>query len=328
MMLSEDLKVLYVYKHTSSVIDRDLRMLGKHFKVTPFYFSFRKVLSLIVSVYRTDLVFIWFASYHAFVTTIFAKLFSKKLIVVTGGYDVAEAKEIRYGLMLNPLLKKMVKFVLTNANKVIAVSNFTKNEIKESSGMTNIVLIYNAVDLASFFPKGNKEKIVVTIGRITKEGVKLKGLVTFAEASSHFPDYKFVIIGEADDFFTKKLNRINPSIIFTGQISHDDVLSWLQRAAVFCQLSYVESFGMGVAEAMLCECIPVVTNRGALPEVVGDTGFYVSYGDEKATVEAIKRALKAPEELGEKARERIIELFPLERREEQVVEIIEELAQD
>jgi len=30
---------------------------------------------------------------------------------------------------------------------------------------------------------------------------------------------------------------------------------------------------MALAEAMCCECVPVVTKKGALPEVVGDTGL-------------------------------------------------------
>ena len=104
---------------------------------------------------------------------------------------------------------------------------------------------------------------------------------------------------------------------------HEDVLEMLQPAKVFCQLSYRESFGVGVVEAMLCECIPVVTDRGALPEVVGDAGFYASYGNVEETVEAIKKALDAPEEMGEKARERVMTLFSQEMREKRLVEIIE-----
>ncbi|MHA1664403.1 MAG: hypothetical protein ACTSVW_01050 [Candidatus Njordarchaeales archaeon] len=44
---------------------------------------------------------------------------------------------------------------------------------------------------------------------------------------------------------------------------------------------------------MSCCCVPVVTRRYALPEVVGDTGFYVPYYDPKSTAEAIKKALRS-----------------------------------
>ena len=92
---------------------------------------------------------------------------------------------------------------------------------------------------------------------------------------------------------------------------------------MYVQVSAHEGFGVAVAESMLCGCIPVVTPRYALPEVVGDCGFYVPYGDEKATAEAIKKALDAPDELGKKARERIKKLFSMERREKELVDLIE-----
>ena len=82
-------------------------------------------------------------------------------------------------------------------------------------------------------------------------------------------------------------------------------------------------FGMALAEAMACECIPVLTNNAALPEVVGDVGFYVPYGDEEATAEAIEEALKSDK--GEEARERIKNMFPVERREKGLIQIIEEM---
>ena len=73
--------------------------------------------------------------------------------------------------------------------------------------------------------------------------------------------------------------HIDRHIEFTGFVTDDELLGWYQRAKVYCQLSYYESFGMAAAEAMLCECVPVVTRKGALPEVVGETGFYVEYGE-------------------------------------------------
>ena len=66
---------------------------------------------------------------------------------------------------------------------------------------------------------------------------------------------------------------------------------------------------------MLCGCVPVGTKHCGIPTGIGDTGFYVSYGDEKATAEAIKRALNNPDDLGRKARERIKEKFSPEKLE-------------
>jgi len=54
--------------------------------------------------------------------------------------------------------------------------------------------------------------------------------------------------------------------------------------------------------------VPVATRRYALPEVVGDTGFYAPYNDPKATAEAIKKASKSDK--GIKIRKRIKNIFP------------------
>lgn len=81
--------------------------------------------------------------------------------------------------------------------------------------------------------------------------------------------------------------------------------------------------GVAVVEAMQCGCVPVVTNRGALPEVVGDVGVVVEYGNLTSTIEGIKKALKLAEnrEFIKKIRERG-KFFSLERREKKLVEII------
>jgi glycosyltransferase involved in cell wall biosynthesis len=112
-------------------------------------------------------------------------------------------------------------------------------------------------------------------------------------------------------------------VSFTGFVEDEELIRWYQRAKVYVQLSLYESFGMSLAEAMLCECVPVVTDRGALPEVVGDTGFFVPYGDEKATAEGIRAALRSDK--GPVARKRVEEAFPIKKREAALIESIEGL---
>jgi glycosyltransferase involved in cell wall biosynthesis len=98
----------------------------------------------------------------------------------------------------------------------------------------------------------------------------------------------------------------------------------MASARVYTQLSAYESFGMAVAEAMLCGCAPVVSDRGALPEVVGDCGFIVPYGDVAATVQAIRAALEVGEEERKRYRQRIVENFSLESRRAQLLAALEE----
>jgi len=72
-------------------------------------------------------------------------------------------------------------------------------------------------------------------------------------------------------------------------------------------------------------CIPIATDRGALPEVAGDVGMRFSYGDVDALAEGINRAMEMPASEGAKARERVIGNFSLERRAEGLNKVIGQL---
>jgi glycosyltransferase involved in cell wall biosynthesis len=73
---------------------------------------------------------------------------------------------------------------------------------------------------------------------------------------------------------------------------------------------------------MACECVPVVTERGALPEVVGDAGVLVPYGDAEATAAAISEALQSDK--GKAARTRVEKEFSLQKRMQKIRSVIEE----
>lgn len=327
MKKSEDrIKVLFIPGLSTSFIKNDFKNLQKYFDVTLVQWrGKRDLFNLFKGIMRNDLAFIWFASDHAGIAVFLAKLFRKKTIVIAGGYDFADIPELNYGQFTLSWHKRfLTKFALKNADAVLPVSNYSNDEILKRVPTARSEVVYNGVDTKIFKPK-KKEKLVVTIGPVKRERLKLKGLTTFSEVSVNFPGYKFVIIGGTEEPLLKELKKINSSLIFTGKIPHEKVVEWLQRATVYCQLSYIESFGMGVAEAMSCECIPVVTKRGGLPEVVGDVGFYVTYGDVKSTAEAIDKAIKASKETRNKARERIEKLFPFEKREERLIDIIRSL---
>jgi glycosyltransferase involved in cell wall biosynthesis len=76
-------------------------------------------------------------------------------------------------------------------------------------------------------------------------------------------------------------------VVFAGQPSDADLAALMAGAAAYCLPSLYEGFGLTVLEAMSCATPVVVSDRGALPEVVGEAGLVVA-----PEAEAIARALR------------------------------------
>jgi glycosyltransferase involved in cell wall biosynthesis len=185
------------------------------------------------------------------------------------------------------------------------------------------MVVYNGIDGTQFNPGGEKEEIVITVCQINQSSIKLKGLDTFVETARLLPDLRFAIVGRDIDGSVESLRHDAPqNVEFVLSPSQGELLQWYRRAKVYCQLSYRESFGVALAEAMSCECVPVVTDRGALPEVVGDVGFVVPYGDAEATAAAVSEALRSDK--GRAARVRVEENFSLHERMQKIRDVIEE----
>ncbi|TGC08022.1 glycosyltransferase family 4 protein [Methanolobus halotolerans] len=306
-------KIAYIYYSLQFFVKQDRDLLSKHFTVYELNFkSMFDLFKLILVISKSDITYSWFAGGHAFLAVILSKIFRKKSIVIAGGGDVAYLPEIDYGAMRKYQRSRFFSnFVLKYADVVLAVSNFTKEEVLRWQKPNKMEVIYNGIDTKKKQCVHKKENMVVTIAN----RYKLKGIKTFVEASAHFPNLVFVVIGSAG----YDIKNPPTNVIVTGNIINDEVINWLSKSKVYCQLSYYESFGMGLAEAMACGCIPVATNRAALPEVVGDAGILVPYDDTSAAVEAIKKALNMD---GNHARKRVITKFELGKRESRLVDII------
>jgi glycosyltransferase involved in cell wall biosynthesis len=272
------MRILFVRPWDDTFIDGDLEILQKHFDVRVVEVPEGLTLSLgdAVRALKTtrnltkgllwaDVSFTWFASSHANLTARFARILQKKMILVVGGYEVAKVPGIGYGAQLDRKKAKSVEFVLKRADKIIAVSEFSKREIMECGEFPDLQRIYNAIDTKKFSPSGGrKENIVLTVAETNKMTIKRKGLETFVKAAALVPEAHFVLIGPNLDDSIEALRTVaGENVEFAGHLPEEAPIEYYQRARVYCQLSIHEAFGVALAEAMSCECIPVVTFDGA-----------------------------------------------------------------
>ena len=326
------MKVLFVGNKEFGFEKRDYEILKKHFDVEQIDISSILSISLIKMIRKillSDIVFSWFAGKNSAIAVAISKILRKKIIVVVGGWDVENMPEIDYGAFAHPLEKLIVKYVMNHADLLLPFSSYAVKKLEKIKPKAPYIKVDLCCDAKKFHPEGKKENIVLTVGGVKQNNLKRKGLENFVRVAKYLPDIKFILVGKWVDNSINYLKSIaTPNVEFTGFISEEELIKLYQKAKVYCQLSYQEGEGVGgaVGEAMASGCIPVVSDKAvALRETVADCGFYAPYGNHEKTAEIIKKALQASDELGKKARERMIKLFSPEERGNRLKKIIEDL---
>lgn len=324
-------KILFVYQFPLPFIQKDLEILKSAYEVRELRFrGLRDILSLFRGVLWCDATFSWFGSINAFFAVLFSNVLGKKSIVVAGGHEVVHEPEIKYGMFSFWWKKWCPLYVFGHVDLVLSVSESTTQECIQNAKTKRkkVQLLYHGFDSERYKPFGAvlKEAIVITIGRVNANNQIKKGLELFVRSARFLPDTEFLLVGPWDDDTINYLKKIASSNVkFTGGLYGEDLIKLCNKSKVYVQVSYHESFGCSIAEAMLCECIPVVSRKGAIPEVVGNCGVYLDKLTAKDVAEKIKEALHGPGDLGKMARERIVNFFPLENREKGLFGAIDSL---
>ncbi len=295
-----------------------------------FFFNWEKppetigtLLKILAGVLWADVTFSWFADINAYWAVRLSKIFKKRSIVIVGGYDVAKVPEIEYGLGINQKSAHRVKYVLENADKILTVDEGLKKDAIYNFGVIgdNIITVPTGYNSQRFKPEGEKEKLVITVSDGNSwSRARLKGLDTFVRSAKILPDVKYIVIGIQGDGLKKLKELASPNVLFIDYSPQNEVIHFYQKAKVYCQLSMREGLPNALCEAMLCECVPVGSDVQGVRTAIDDTGFLVPYDDPVVTADAIRNALKSDK--GKESRERIMKMFPEEKRETELIKII------
>ena len=189
------------------------------------------------------------------------------------------------------------------ADKVIAVSNLTRNIIIEKYGVPadKVVTVHNAVRFAEKQEeapeRGVRDKIVTFLGRITYQ----KGPDYFVEAAAkvlkRVPNVRFVMAGSGDmmNHVIRRVARLGIAdrFHFTGFLRGDDVHRMFRLSDVYIMPSVSEPFGISPLEAMRSNVPVIISKQSGVAEVL-DYAVKVDYWDVDAMADAIYGLITYP----------------------------------
>jgi len=295
------------------------------------FVSFRWTAGIVTSLIRrarsSDLVFCWFAGHHTYLAALSGRLANKRVIVAAADYDLADEPSFDYGSMRGGPRKWINNHIFSIADVVVVPSEFSyglavKNTVLGST-RSKLCIIPQGFEDRTGSPRGERERATATVGEINRENWIRKGHREFVEATDSLSRVPAYLVGALSDqrIVRRIKTRACANLYLTGFLPEASLNALLARVKVYAQLSYMEGFGCALAEAMLAGCIPVVTDRGALPEVVGDCGFYTKYADVHGARDALEAAL-ADNHLGSSPREKVLDCFPYRRRQAELLRLV------
>src|SRR5271167_3714609 len=211
----------------------------------------------------------------------------------------------------------LTRRVLRKAARVIAVSQFTKNEIEKLLAIPNarIEVVYNAIDerfLHGHATAAERELIaqrylvnypfILYAGAIRPHKNVVRIIEAFSALKSElqkeqmYPDLKLIIIG--DDLSSHpRLRRtvvrsgVQHDVRFLGFVPIEVLRIFYDEAKIFVFPSLYEGFGLPPLEAMAHGTPVVTSNTSSLPEVVGNAAVLVNPENVFEIMRALHRVL-------------------------------------
>ena len=203
----------------------------------------------------------------------------------------------RSGENINPNVFDIEKKGMEAADRVITVSNLTKNIVvnRYKIDESKVFTVHNAVEFDLDFNnkrwhKSVNEKVVTFLGRVTFQ----KGPDYFVEAArivlSKYPHVRFVMAGSGD-MLNRMIRRVAQlkmadKFHFTGFLKGNDVDRMFLQSDVYVMPSVSEPFGISPLEAMRAHVPVIISKQSGVAEVLKHA-IKVNFWDVDALADSI-----------------------------------------
>jgi glycosyltransferase involved in cell wall biosynthesis len=211
--------------------------------------------------------------------------------------------------------KLTIKSALNRSEKIIAVSDFTKNDIIDQFKIDSekIERIYEGVANLSrggdslFVAKLNKEEVlkdyqisspfVLYVGNAYPH----KNLEFLLDSFLDFDhkNLKLVLVGK-EDYFYKRLKEYSKKIVssrkiennpfvFTSYVPDNELEVLYQKALAYVFPSLYEGFGLPPLEALFNSCPVLSSDAASMSEILGDAALYFKADDKNDFLSKLKK---------------------------------------
>lgn len=223
------------------------------------------------------------------------------------------------------IYRLVIKYAIKKSEKIIAVSQFTKNDILENYEISQnkIEITHEACEDFCFFSSEKNPGNVLRKYGIIKPYVLYVGnayphknlerlVIAFAEILKNNSNVKLVLVGKEDYFYNRLkslvVNKKIENIIFSGFIPDDDLDLIYKEASLYVFPSLYEGFGLPPLEAMSKGVPAVSSDASCMREILGEAAYYFDATDVKEISQAVNVVLnddKLKKELSLKGYERV-----------------------
>ena len=205
-----------------------------------------------------------------------------------------------YPFAMRVFIEKSMKS-MNKAEKIIAISDFTKQELIERFGIKKekIKTIYLGYDKKNFMKK-NRQKARKKLG-LEKEKIYLlnvgseenrKNVSELIKAVKDL-DVELIRIGEQRTTTKKLIEKEKiENVFYEKNVSEQKLSDYYNAVDLSVFPSTYEGFGLPILEAMACSCPILTTNCTSIPEITGKMPVQIKKISESEIKEKIKEVLE------------------------------------